>query len=105
MAQLTRGNDWIEALRLLQHLNGKLVRQVKFANNNFDIDAKIVLVAQDLDHPAARTLGRRWPVGDLHLDHHAFQVAPLVPAGLLTENTIPLGMLLSRPPRRSAACN
>ena len=89
-------NDGIELLRLLQHLDREAVRQVELADDDLDIDAEIVFVAENLDHPAAGILRRRRPVGDLHFHDHAFQVAPLVAASLLAENAISVGLLCVR---------
>ena len=47
MAQLARRNHRIELLRLLQHLNGKAMRQVKFANDDFDIDTEVVFDSRE----------------------------------------------------------
>ena len=88
MAQLARRNYRIELLRLLQHLDRKAVRQVKLANDDFDVHAEVVFVAENLDHPAARISRRRRPLGDLHFDDHAFQVAPLVLARLGAQDAI-----------------
>ena len=50
--------------------------QVVLADDDLDIDAEIVFVAEDLDDAAARILGGRGPVGDLAIDDQAFQILP-----------------------------
>ena len=47
--------------------------QMMLADDDFDIDTKIVFPAQDFDHAAACGTGGRGPVGDFHVDHHALQ--------------------------------
>ncbi len=44
MAQLARRNHRIELLRLLQYLDRKAVRQVKLANDDFDVHAEVVFI-------------------------------------------------------------
>ena len=45
-------------LRLLDDLGRELVRQVVLADDDLDVDAEIVGVAQDLDHAAHRRARR-----------------------------------------------
>ncbi len=78
VAQLARRNDRIEVLRLLQYLDGKVMRQVVLADDDLDVDAEIIFIAENLDHSAARILRRRRPLRDLDLDNHAFQVIPFL---------------------------
>ena len=56
------------------------MRQVVLADDDLDIDAEVVFVAENLDHAAARILRRGWPVGDLDIHHQAFQVVPFADA-------------------------
>ncbi len=56
MAQFARRDHRIELLRLLQNLDRETMRQVEFADDDLDIDAEIVFVAENLDHPPARIL-------------------------------------------------
>ena len=58
VAQLAGGNDRLECLRFLQDLDREAMRQVEFADDDLDIDAEVVFVAEDFDHPTARVLGR-----------------------------------------------
>ena len=72
------------------------MRQVVLANDDLDVDAEIVLVAEDLDHAAARVLGRRRPVGDLDVHHQAFEVVPFTAMCFLAENAVALVLALAR---------
>jgi hypothetical protein len=58
-----------------------VVRQVKFADGDFDVDAEVVLTAENFDDAAARILRGRGPVGDFDIDHHAFEIVPVRAAG------------------------
>jgi hypothetical protein len=51
--------------------------QVKLANHDFDVDSEIIFLAENLDHAATRILRGTRPVGDLHIDDHAFQILPV----------------------------
>src|SRR5271166_4542474 len=94
-AQLARRDYRLKLLRLLQDLDGKAVRQVVLADDDFDIHAEIVLVAEDLDYAAARVLGWRRPIGDLHIHDEAFEVVPLVAAGFFAEDAIACWLALA----------
>ena len=50
------------------------MRQVMLADNDFDIDAKIVRAAQDFDHAAAGGARGRWPSRYFDVDHQTFQI-------------------------------
>ena len=76
MGQLFRWKRPLKSLRLLQHFDRKLVRQMVLANDDLDIHAEIVRVAEDLHHPPGWALGRRRPARDLHIHHQAFQIVP-----------------------------
>ena len=88
MTQLAGRNDRLKLLRLLQDLDREAMRQMELADDDLDIDAEVVFVAEDFDHAPARIFGRRRPVGDLDLDDHVLQVAPLAAAGLVAEHAI-----------------
>src|SRR5262249_27068115 len=60
--------------RLFQHCIGKYMANMMLADDDLHVYAEIVFAAQDLDHATARALGGRWPLDDLDLDHHAFQI-------------------------------
>ena len=67
----------------------KVVRQMKFADDDFDVDAEVVFAAEDFDDASARILRWRWPVGDFNVYHHAFEILPFGAAsGFVAENTI-----------------
>ncbi len=72
------------------------MRQVELADDDLDVHAEVVFVAENLDHAAARILGRRGPVGDLHIHHQAFEIVPLAAARLFAEDAIVVGRLLAR---------
>ncbi len=57
------------------------MRQVVFADDDFDIHAEIVFIAQNLNHPSARVLRSRGPIGDLHVNDNVFKIAPVSAAG------------------------
>ena len=65
-------DDVFDILRFLQNFRRKTVRQVEFSDDDLNIDAKVVFVAQNLDYTPPRVLSRRWPVGDLNVYHHIF---------------------------------
>ncbi len=47
------------------------------ADDDLDIDAEIVFVAEDLHHSALGILRRRRPIGDFYIDGDAFEIIPL----------------------------
>ena len=53
---LVPANGGRERLRLLQHLRRKSVRQMVLADDNLDVHAEIVGIAEDLDHAPYRIL-------------------------------------------------
>ena len=68
-------------MRLFDDFRRELVRQVMLADDDLDIDAEIVGMAQDLDHAADR---RRAPLGifkQFDVDHHAVQFGDAVHFG------------------------
>ena len=62
------------AFGLLHHFGRKAVREVVFADDDFDVDAEIVGVAQDLDHAAHRTGALFRVLQQLHVHDHAVQL-------------------------------
>src|SRR5579863_4861010 len=65
------------------------MRQVKFANDNLDVNTEIVFVAQDLNHSSARILRGRGPVGDFNIHDDAFEIVPFrAPSGLVAQNAV-----------------
>ena len=51
-----------------------MMRQMKFADRDFYVDAEIVLAAEDLDNFAAGLLRGGGPVGNLYVDYKAFEI-------------------------------
>ncbi len=89
LCDLGRRNDRFDVLRLVEYFGRETMRQVKLANDDFDIDAEIVFVAENLNHSSARILGGRRPVSDFDIDDYAFEVVPFGAAGgLLAQNAI-----------------
>ena len=75
------------------------MRQVEFADHDFDVDAEIVFAAEDFDDASAGTLGGGGPVGDFHVDDYAFQIVPVGAArGFVAEDAV-YGFLLYASPR------
>ncbi len=52
-----------------------------FADDDLNVDAKIILVADNLNYPSARILRSRWPVRDLDIHNYVFQIAPVAARG------------------------
>jgi hypothetical protein len=69
-----------------------------FANDDFDINAEVVFVSNDLGHSTARLLRCSRPVGYLDIDHNIFQIGPVISARhFFTKNAV-----LGRSRRRSS---
>src|SRR5262249_9519369 len=49
-------DDRVDFLGFLQHLHGKDVRDMVFADDHLHVNAEIVFIAEDLSHAAARAL-------------------------------------------------
>ena len=65
------------------------MRQMVFANDDFDINAEVLFVSDNLEYASARLLCRGWPVGDLNIDDDVFEIAPVaVAGGFFTENAM-----------------
>ena len=96
-------DDRFDILRFVEHFGRKMMRQVEFADDDLDIDAEIVFVAQDLDHSSPRILGGRGPVGDFDIHHYVFQIVPFGAAsGFVAQNAVD-GFLLFLEPCRLPA--
>src|SRR5437016_6135386 len=65
------------------------MRQMVFANDDFDINAEVLFVSDNLEYASARLLCRGWPVRDLNIDDDVFEIAPVAAAGgFFTENAM-----------------
>src|SRR6266566_4487652 len=63
--------------------------QVVLANDDFDIHAEIILIAENLNHSSARTLCSCRPVGDLNINNDVFQIAPVFwPRSFFAQHTV-----------------
>ena len=69
-------NDRGRVLRLLEGASGKVMRQVKLPDGDFNIYAEVILAAEDLDDSSSRILCRRGPVSNFDVDHNTFQIIP-----------------------------
>src|SRR5262249_34682555 len=74
LTERARWDDGFDGLRFLEHFGGEAVRQVELADHDFDVDAEIVLVAEDFDDFAARILRGRRPVGDFDINDYVFKI-------------------------------
>src|SRR5258708_22611381 len=89
MTKLLRRDDRGDLLGLLEGRGREMMRQVKFANCDFDVDSEVVLAPEDFDHAAARILSGRGPVGDFNVDHNPFKVVPVRFTGsLVTQHSV-----------------
>ena len=89
VAKFLRRNNSGDVLRLFESRRGKVVRQVKLADGDFDIDAEVVLEAEDFDDASAGILRGRGPVGDFDVNYHAFKIVPCgAVSGFLAENAV-----------------
>src|SRR6185369_1148373 len=75
--QIGGGNCLGNISCLLDHFGWKTMWQMVFANDDLDVDAEIIFVAQYLDNTAPWVLGSARPVGDFDIDHNTFQVFPI----------------------------
>ncbi len=89
MAQLRGRDHRIEALRLLQDLDREAMRQMELANDDLDIHAEVVFVAEDFDDTPSRVFGWRGPLGDLHFNHDILQIGPFAATGFVAEDAVP----------------
>ena len=89
MMKFVSWNHRWDGLGLFENFRGKAVRKVKFPDHDFDIDAKIVFAAKNLNHPSARILRGRRPVDNLDVDHDAFKIVPFeTPRSFLAEYAV-----------------
>src|ERR1700722_17688875 len=89
MAKFLCRNHGGNILRLFQCGRGKMVRQVKFADRNFDVNAEVILPAEDFEDAPTRILCGRRPIGNLHINDHAFEVIPFgLPGNFVSEHAI-----------------
>src|SRR5207302_2879573 len=56
VAEFGAGNGGRDLLRFFQSGGGKMMREMEFADNDFDVDAEIVFAAEDFDYYASGTL-------------------------------------------------
>src|ERR1035438_8661439 len=68
------------------------MRQVELADDDLNIHAEVVFVAENLDYAATRVLGRRRPIGNLNVHHQAFEIVPLTAARLFPEDAVGIRM-------------
>ncbi len=87
--QFLRRNNPRRVLRLLDHRDRKMVRKMKLPNRDLNIHSEIIFPPQNLDHPPARTLRRRRPLGNLNINHQALQIVPVpAPRHLLAQHAV-----------------
>ena len=83
------GNGCGDLLRFFERGCGEMVRQMEFADDDFDVDAEVIFAAKDFQDASARGLPRRGPVGDFDVDDYAFEVGPvIVMGGFVAKNSI-----------------
>ena len=63
---------------------------MEFADDDFDIDAEVVFIAENFDDPSTRTLScGGLPFGDFDIDDYAFEILPFGAAGsLFAKNSV-----------------
>ena len=72
-----RWNDYGNVLSLFERCRGEMMRQMKLANSDFNIDSEVILPAKNFNDPALRILCRRRPVGDFDVDDYPFKIVPI----------------------------
>ena len=60
-----------------------MMRQMKLADGDFNIDSEVILPPENLNHTAPRILRGRGPVRDFNVHHHTFEAIPLEAASSL----------------------
>ncbi len=70
-------NDRFDGLSRRQDFGWKAMGEMKFADDDFDINAEVVLVAENLDHFAAGVLRGAGPVSDFDVDDNIFEIIPV----------------------------
>src|SRR5579872_1996242 len=88
-------------LRFFERGRGKMMREMEFADDDFDVDAEVVFAAEDFDDASAGRLSGRGPVGDLYVDDCAFEVGPVIVAGDFVAEHAVDGLFLPLRPLRS----
>ena len=89
VANFSRRDDGGYILRVFERRRGKFVRQVKFADGDFDVDAEVVLPAENFNDASARVLRGGGPVGDFNVDDDAFEIIPFRAArGFVSEYAV-----------------
>ncbi len=67
----------------------EVMRQVEFADHDFDVYAEIVFAAEDFGNASAGVLGGGGPVGDFDVDDYAFEIVPVGAArGFVAEDSV-----------------
>ena len=92
MRQLLRRQRSLESFCLLQYLYRKLVRQVVLANNDLNIHAKIVRIAEYLHYSPGRSLCRRRPTRDLDIHHEPLEIVIFAAMHFLTQDAVRSGV-------------
>ena len=88
-AKFQRRDDGGDVLRLIERCCGKMMRQVKLADDHLNVDAEVVGAAENLNDAAPRILRGRGPVGDFNVNHHAFEVVPIrVASGFIAKHAV-----------------
>src|SRR5262249_25075077 len=82
------GDEVRYRLRLVQYIGRKTVRQVVLANDDFDVNAEIIFIAENLNHASARILGGSGPIGNLHIHYDSIQIPQLAPPRLFAEDAM-----------------
>ena len=77
LVQLARGDQWLDSFGFLQHLCRKLVGEVEFPNDDFDVYTEIVSVTKNFSYAAAWALGCSGPIGDFDIHDHILEIIPL----------------------------
>jgi hypothetical protein len=86
---LGRRDDRLNILRFVEDFWRKMMRQVKFTDDDFYVDPEVVFITQNFDYASSRILSGRRPVCDFYVDDYAFEIIPFGAAGsLVTENAV-----------------
>src|SRR5271167_4291340 len=62
LLRFARWDDRFRSLSFFENVRRKNVRQMKFSDDDFDVHAEIIFIAQDLDYASAWILGCSGPV-------------------------------------------
>jgi hypothetical protein len=94
VAEFGAGDRGGDLLCFFQRGGGEMMREMEFADDDFDIYAEVVLAAEDFDNFAFRTLRGGRPVGDFYVYDYAFEVRIVgVAGGFFAEDSV-YGVLL-----------